>query len=288
MSVTVFLRLLLTALVIVAALPPGARADGAGAGRWSDFLPLWGRQARAAGYDLPRPFGLAIGYMAQKQPFAVDDLTLESSGVSFDLRDAVSVKGLTNEDRTSNVRLDAWLLPFLNVYAVATRTSGRARGTAIAGSVPGLLPDGGVFPFDMHYSGRGYGGGVTLAGGWRNFFGVLDSNYVTTNLDISSVNARSIVTSLRLGYRGALGPFRGSVWVGGMYEDIAQTFDIPIGSVGFGHILPGGRAVVAESPTTPLNAVVGARWRLTRGFDLMAEYGFGRRHSIYATATLRF
>ena len=283
-----YTRAALTALALALLVPISPWARAADAGRWPDFLPIWGSAARAAGYELPRPIGLAVGHMAQKQPFTVDSLTLEGSGVSYNLDNTVVVSGLTNTDRTTNVRLDAWLLPFLNVYAVVTRTSGRAEGTAIAGPVPGLLPNGGVFPFDLHYNGKGYGGGVTLAGGWRNFFGVIDSNYVTTNLDISSVNARSIVTSVRLGYRGSIGPVKGSVWIGGMYEDIAQTFQIPVAGVGFGHILPGGRAVVAESPKTPLNTIVGARWEVTPGFDLMAEYGFGPRDSIYTTVTFRF
>lgn len=281
-------RTTLTAAIIALVVSVSPRARANDAGRWSDFLPLWGKEARAAGYELPRPFGLSVGYMVQKQPFTVDSLTLEGGGVHYDLGNTVAVKGLTETDRTWAFRLDTWLLPFLNLYAVATHTSGHATGTAIAGPVPGLLPSGGVFPFDTHFTGKGYGGGVTLAGGWHNFFATLDSNYVTTKLDISSVRAHSIVTSMRLGYNGSIGWVKGSIWVGGMYEDIAQTFQIPVGSVGFGHILPGGVAQLDESPKAPLNAVVGARWEVTRGFDLMTEYGFGRRDSIYTTVTFRF
>ena len=94
--------------------------------RWSNFLPIWGRAACERGYVLPRPFGISFGYMHQDQPFDVNDVFV--NGIDVKTPGVAVVNEVQNEESTYILRLDAWILPFWNVYGLLGRTNGQAVG----------------------------------------------------------------------------------------------------------------------------------------------------------------
>lgn len=266
--------------------------------RWSDFLPIWGRDARAKGYVLPRPFGISLGYMGQKQPFNVDGLEVEGQDVKAS--GLAVVDEVDNQEDTITLRFDAWIFPFLNIYGILGKTDGQAEGPlrvdpgVILGNAC-LLPGVDCSPinttFDIEYKGDVGGGGLTIAGGYKDFFGMIDSNYTVTNLDISSTDAKAWVTSTRFGWNGKLGFFTGALWIGAMYQDINQTLDLEIAvPTEFAEILgkPYLDVAVEQSTQAPWNTVLGGRWELGKGFEMLAEFGLGKRRSNMVNLTYRF
>ncbi len=275
-----------------------APVPGAYEERWSDFLPIFGRDARERGYVLPRPFGISLGYMGQNQPFDVNGLEVE--GIDVKSSGLAVVDEVDNQEDTVTLRFDAWIFPFLNVYGILGKTDGKADGplrvdpSVVLGNTC-RLPQVDCSPintsFNIDYTGNVGGGGVTIAGGYKSFFGMVDSNYTVTDLDISSTDATAWVTSARIGWNGKLGGFTGAFWVGTMYQDINQTLDLEVAvPPEFGNFL--GRTFievsVEESTQSPWNGLLGGRWEIGKGFEMLAEFGFGPRRSNMLNLTYRF
>ena len=261
--------------------------------RWSNFLPIWGKEACAQGYVLPRPFGVSLGYMHQDQPFDVGAIFI--NGVDVKSPGLAVVDEVQNEETTLTVRFDAWLLPFWNVYGLLGKTDGEAVGPLAIDlnlvpvpPIPALcgLPGNDCLidtTFEIKYKADVVGVGTTIAGGYKDFFGMVDINYSEADLDISVTDAEATVISARVGWNGKLGGFTGVLWVGAMYQDIAQVLDLEI-DVG-DDIL---NVSIDQSTQEPLNYVVGGQWDINRSFSLLAELGFGERKSEMLNFTYRF
>jgi len=149
---------------------------------WS-HLPAWGVAAAERGHVLPLPFGIGINYYSEKQPFAIDDLQIPlDGGDPVSVKDFAEIDQVTTQQSSLTGRLDAWLFPFLNVYGVFGYTSGDMTGTV---GLPAILELGipaQQLPLAISYSGPTYGGGGTIAGGfkvsdWRSLttFAVVDA-----------------------------------------------------------------------------------------------------------------
>ena len=72
---------------------------------------------------LPRTFGIGIDYFNMRQPYALDGLTLIDTGpVDVDLGAILlpdpSIVPIDNEIRHTDLKLDGWVLPFLNIFRI--------------------------------------------------------------------------------------------------------------------------------------------------------------------------
>lgn len=257
--------------------------------RWSSFLPIWGRAACEKGYVLPRPFGVSLGYMHQDQPFDVGDVLV--NGINVTRPGIAVVDEVQNEESTATLRFDAWILPFWNIYGILGRTEGDASGPLKINLQP-------VFPvlcslpgnncqvdttFDIDYKADVIGYGTTIAGGYKDFFGMIDYNRTRADLDISITDARATVISARIGWNGKLGGFSGVLWLGAMYQDIAQTLDLQA-DIGEDTVL----VSIEQSTQEPYNYLIGGQWDINRSFSILAELGFGERSSQMLNLTYRF
>jgi hypothetical protein len=257
--------------------------------RWSNFLPVWGRAACEKGYVLPRPFGISLGYMHQDQPFDVGDVLV--NGIDVTTPGIAIVDEVQNEESTGTLRFDAWILPFWNIYGILGRTDGQASGPLKIDLQP-------IFPllcsrpgnncqvdttFDIDYKADVIGYGTTIAGGYKDFFGMIDYNRTRADLDISITDARATVISARIGWNGKLGGFTGVLWVGAMYQDIAQVLDLQT-DVGEDDLL----VSIEQSTQEPYNYLIGGQWDINRSFSILAELGFGERNSQMLNLTWRF
>src|SRR5512145_214888 len=92
----------LLALAVVSAGAGAAGADG----------PVWGKDW-AAGQTLPLPFGVGITVYEQHQDYTITSLVVGVPGFESLPTDRLDID---NRIREVNVKLDAWLLPFLNVF----------------------------------------------------------------------------------------------------------------------------------------------------------------------------
>jgi hypothetical protein len=170
------------------------------------------------------------------------------------------------------VKADAWLFPFLDVYLllgyIYNTTDGNVQVTVPR---PGPLPGDRQFNITTKVVLDGFvgGGGVTLAGGYRQFFVMADVNYTQTELGFDD-HLRALIASARAGWNGKAGSIPLRLWVGGAYWDTkktaASTVDVPdVGVV---------RSQADQGPKNPWNAVVGISSALHRHFEFFAEYGF--------------
>jgi hypothetical protein len=257
--------------------------------RWSNFLPILGQAACERGYVLPRPFGVSLGYMHQDQPFDVGDVFI--NGVDVKTPGVAVVDEVQNEESTYTLRFDAWILPFWNVYGILGKTDGQAIGPLKIDLQP-------VFPilcglpgnncqvdtnFEINYKADVTGYGTTIAGGYKDFFGMIDMNWTTADLDISLTDAKAKVISSRIGWNGKLGKFSGVLWVGVMYQDISQTLDLPL-DIGNESLL----VTIDQSTQEAYNYLIGGQWDINRSFSILAEIGTGKRKSQMLNLTYRF
>jgi len=257
--------------------------------RWSNFLPILGQAACELGYVLPRPFGVSVGYMHQDQPFDVGGIFV--NGIDVKTPGVAVVNEVQNEEGTYTLRADVWILPFWNIYGILATSSGQAIGPLMVNLEPVFptlckLPGNDCnvdtkFKLDYNANVRGYG--TTIAGGYKDFFGMIDFNWTTADLDISLTDAKAKVISSRIGWNGKIGKFTGVLWVGVMYQDISQTLDLPL-DIGEDTVL----VTIEQSTQEAYNYVIGGNWDINRSFSILAEFGMGKRSSQMLSFTYRF
>lgn len=280
-------------LVIPEALPPR--------NRWSDFLPILGKEARESGYLLPLPFGISLVGLTQQQPFTVSQIGLEIDGQQSDIindfiDDSITAKNLKVSDTTYNLRFDAWILPFWNVYGIVGRTKGKAeleldvnlelptlllaaanigsgfndkRCTSInlpfQGPAPGdcLVNSEGIST-TLNFHGTVLGYGTTIAGGYGDFFGMFDMNYTEADINIAIEKSKQTVYSTRLGWNGSIGIYQGQIWLGAMKQDIKQQLAVST---------PDSKVAVLidQHASSPWNYLIGAQWNITEEWAVIAE-----------------
>ncbi|WP_426575850.1 hypothetical protein ACP179_14295 [Xenorhabdus stockiae] len=276
----------------------------------SRILPIWGDEARARGYDLPEPFGVSYGYMNLRQNVIVDKIDFIMPK-NPDFAEVLKIIAGNTRSRSEShmLKLDTWILPFLNVYGVYGKTKGSSTtniedvnyaGTSMS-QVSDMFKD---IPFTLDFKGNTYGVGTTIAGGYEQFFATLDANYTKTNLDILDGDIKALVITPRIGYEFTFNPlFEGQgntkiqVWTGAMYQKITQRFKGNINNLNlpgaFGSLVavlddPDMKFDVEQHLAHKWNNTVGARFEVTRNFNLLSEVGFGNRNSFYISGEFRF
>ncbi|PLL66240.1 hypothetical protein CWN76_28960, partial [Klebsiella quasipneumoniae] len=147
-----------------------------------------------------------------------------------------------------------------------------------------------------------WGAGFTLAGGYGNWFGLVDTNYTRTDFDILDGSISAVTVSPRVGYRfsfqGIDGPSHLSLWVGSMYQDVQQEFKGDLADL---HMPPElqpliaavnkdgeGKFDVKQKLTSPWNMLIGAQYEVTKNFNVLTEFGFNDRNSFFVSGEYRF
>ncbi|MDX1334869.1 MAG: hypothetical protein R3312_03725, partial [Gammaproteobacteria bacterium] len=164
-------------------------------------FPIWGKEARKKGYDLPKPFGVSFVTLLQDTQF---DLT------SFELN-GVDVGGVIGGDdaKVENralallVRADMWLFPFMNVGLLLGESNTTTDITLqrLPGGIPPFIPPGDYFVIeDARSSSTLVGLGTTLAGGEGNFFGTVDFQYLTSYTEAADTTLDITIITPVVGY----------------------------------------------------------------------------------------
>ena len=277
-------------------------------------LPFWGDEARQRGYELPQTFGVNINYMNIRQNIDVDSINfngLSLRGHSLDNAFKINVGKTRERSKTETLKLDAWLLPFMNVYGLVGYTDGHSVsqiGVGIKGPrkyhYPGNLQN---LAFQLDFKGTTYGVGTTLVGGIGNWFTAFDANYTQTRFDILDGSINAFTLSPRLGYRFStpgsdalhLPAGKLNLWVGSMYQDVQQEFkgslnDLTMPSTALQDMVNlankegKGRFDVKQHLQSPWNMLVGAQYELTPNFNVTTEIGFAERNSFFVAGEYRF
>lgn len=277
----------------------------------SSLLPFFSELAE--GYDLPAPYGVGVNHMAIRQGIQIDSISFSGMKLgSLPVERLIEIwAGRTRQKSyTETIRLDVWMLPFMNVYGVAGRTKGHSVSDV---SIRTPVFTGGAFPsgktqdlnFRLNYKGNTYGTGVTLAGGMNNMFMSLDANYTQTRFDVLDGHINAMTLTPRVGYRFSLpetayfpvGSL--SIWVGSMYQDVQQDFrgklsrlflPSPALQQWLNRVNKNGdaRFEIRQHLKHPWNIMTGIRYDVTRHVSLTAEAGFEARKSIFVSGEYRF
>ena len=242
----------------------------------SAILPL-GRSWVKNDKSLPIPCGFGVNYYYQRQSYNMKELSLDPDvSQLFNLTPSnLKVKSRVNE---VNLKLDAWLLPFLNVFALA----GRVEQVSKISNIP--HPQLNTLQYED--DGYLYGGGVTLAYGVKCFWASL--TVADTYADLSNADSwiQAFVLTPKVGVCiDTPWPGKGlNFWVGGMYqqtdEEHSGQWDMP----GIGPLKYDAKLNEKE----PWNILAGMSTDLWGRVGLEVEAGTGDREQVLTSLTYRF
>jgi hypothetical protein len=277
---------------------------------WNRKLPFLAQKVVDLGYDLPLPYGAGLIYAYNDQEQLIAGLEVGINGRDKEPFEFVSFDRAISRSDSVSAKVDAWLFPFMNVYATYGWVDGKAPieilidgngmlehiGISCSGPVqPGLcdsLRDQTfLLPIDSSFSGTTWGIGAVLAGGWNNWFVTVPFNFSRIDLDTASADGGPIITvAPRFGYVFSLGR-RGNLalFAGGNYLDselrITGTYRIPAGEeeLTFDY-------TVQQENRDEWNLLLGFNWDFSKRFSWNLEYdGFiGTREAFISSVTWRF
>ena len=228
----------------------------------------------ARGIDLPNPLGVGMTFYNQNQPYQTESLAVEFPGLDQSLLQDLAVE---NETTTLHLRLDYWLMPFLNVFGIvgSIDSSTEVALSSVDLGMPLSLND-----HKINMDGTVYGGGLVLAYGGRKVFGTVAYQLTETNLDESSSSVSAWVLTPKAGWRFK----HGAAWVGGMYQNAEENhsgiYDIQgVGDVPY---------QVQLREQAPWNFVVGGTYGFSKHWLVTAQAGLGDRMSALGMVEYRF
>jgi hypothetical protein len=256
-------------LLTLLALPIAAVADEPTHSR----LPFMAEAARERGYELPLPFGAALVVTGLgNREIEVSDVRVGIAGQPAQSVSQFLQLGSTSDVFNANLKLDVWLLPFLNLYGLVGYIHNESSTRALV-----TLPRPGPVPGEIEYQTKidtsldGVVGGVgmTLAAGYENFILVADCNYSQSDLGFDN-DFTALIATVRAGWNGKLGKLPTQLWLGVGNWDTAATAT--------GHAdLPNGERLDFEAdqrPATKWLYDVGANLELSKRFQLVVDAGF--------------
>ncbi|MGR5258637.1 hypothetical protein ACPV5T_03615 [Vibrio astriarenae] len=272
------------------------------------FFPIWGDEAEARGYTLPKPYGLSLSYMDMSNPVTVNSIGLTGAP----LLEAIDVDATKADFTGSNITLrgDVWIFPFLNVYGILGYTRGESKAPInsvscdksnlttigerlVCDTVNALgnseLLDGATFTLDME--GGTYGVGTTIAGGVGNWFALVDMNYTYTSIKAIDGDIKTFVAAPRVGHRWQYDGGRElRVFVGAMYQDVQQYLSGNISDLipELANIVGDGGFEVKQSADDKWNGTAGFQYAFNRDWDILFEAGFGSRETLFVALGRRF
>ena len=289
---------------------------------YDNIFPIWGRKAIEQGFELPRPFGINLIGVYVDQGIDINNLGLSTGSDPTVPISAITFGNSQSQIGTLNLRGDLWVLPFINVYAMAGLAQAN---TTVEVATPV------AFTSSVDQSGRYFGLGLTGAFGIKRNFAVVDVNWAWSDLEKLDDPVRSRVLSMRLGRAIKLGgPKRLSVWAGTMnvkfktetqgsillseaippetverirsglegidttqwYQDLGPIQQVVVDTL-VSRLLSGnaGNTTVNyyldKAPSTPWNMLLGANLDLNRRWSIRSEVGFIGRVSALVNLVYR-
>jgi hypothetical protein len=285
-------------LLILAAAPVGSQPPEMGvtdsthstdSTAWTHPLPLGAEWALERGIPLPLPFGIGATYVFMSRDIEVTDVRVKigdrppesiSDFASFAVRNKTSVGAL---------RLDAWVLPFLDLYLMAGYTWTNSNLLAKFTFDP-VFPPGPPITVDVDQaskvSGPYFGGGATLVAGYRQWFVLFDGNYGRTSLDEFEGSIDFWFAALRTGWSGKGRGFGWRAWLGAMYLMAERTLTAVVDNQLLGPI----EVAIDQRPANPWTAQLGGGLQVGRRWEVLLEVGsnFEDATIVVVSAAFRF
>ncbi len=224
------------------------------------------------------PWGIGFDFYTMDQQYDIKSLQFDLPGVS--LPDP-SLLEIDNDIQHLDLKLDAWLTPFLNVFGLLGYVDAETVVDFSAAPITGLpVP---ITKLPISYDGTVYGGGFTLIYGSEQWFAAATTTWTEANL---GGQFDSSVSTISVQPRIGLVRNRWQFWVGGMYldteEDHSGTLQLPIPGV------PPVAFNVELEGAEKWNYAVGVGHTFSPRAHLSLEFGFGERDHTLFNYTFRF
>lgn len=266
---------------------------------WNRRLPFMAQQVVDLGFELPNPYGIGLVAASIRQELLLEELAIGIGGPPDREIDFVEFDSPRVENKSVQMKLDAWLLPFLSVFTTVGVFSGDAtiplkfEGSDLFPELCSITPN---LPVCVRtysgvatpsYEGTNITIGFNAAMGWDKFFVAVPVAYAWTDVDFLNETVTALNITPRIGITGDLGE-RGTLaaFIGATYLDAevdltgSISFDTPGGPVGDQTEL---NFIIRQRNKDQWNYLIGFNWELSRRWSFMAEAGFGgsRENAIF-------
>ncbi len=275
--------------------------------KWPHRLPFLAQDVVDLGFNLPNPYGIGITIADVDQEMTLTDLMVGFNGTEPKPYEFVAFNDTATELRTTQIKVDAWLFPFMNVFAMFGQVDGDIQMNVLvdgdkllsqAGKdcskvikpVSCLVLEGRnvTLPIRTGVSPITYGAGTVLAGGWHDWFVALPINITYSEPNNAVANGRSFTVTPRGGHAFQLNRLgRLSLFAGGNYLDSRNTVN--------GTLIVPKTDIQLEYRIKQRNKdrwalVTGFNWDVSPRLSWTAEYnGFiGTRESFISSLVVRF
>ena len=275
---------------------------------WDHKLPFLAQKVIDLGYDLPLPYGIGLTYVKVDQDQLLDNLWVGINGREKEPFEFVSFANASSRNDSVILKLDAWLFPFMNVFAMLGKIDGNAPVDIVldgngmldhlditcSGLPPSplcaLLQDKtfALPTINPSFSGETYGIGTVLAGGWNNWFVTVPFNFTYVDLDGKDTEGLAYTVTPRFGRVFNLGTKGNlSLFAGGNYLKTELTVEGQVST-------PDGLIVIdytiEQSNKDRWNLLLGYNWDINKRWSWTLEYdGFiGSREAFITSVTRRF
>ena len=274
---------------------------------WDHKLPFLAQKVIDLGYDLPLPYGIGVTYASIEQEQLLSSLQVGINGGDIEPFPFVGFSDAMSNSDSFSIKADAWLFPFMNVFAMFGRVDGEAPmdvlidgngmldqlGISCQGFPPNplcaILEDQ-IFtlPVTANFEGNTYGIGATLAGGWHNWFITIPFNWTYADIDGNDTDGVNFTVTPRVGYVFNLGR-KGNlaVFVGGNYLDSDLTVDgfvaTPDGLLEIDYIID-------QENKDKWNALLGFNWDINKRLSWSLEYDgfYGSRDAFITSVNWKY
>jgi hypothetical protein len=210
-------------------------------------LPFWGQKVTDRNIDLQLPFGLNVNYVYNQMSLELTHFSLNFYG-GENLDDILNPETLNFKETIAtatgiNIRADAWIFPFLNLYGMYSRGVGSTEVSFQPQVVEtDLGPNGNLMeiktlekPIEVdpvRFTSNTFGIGATTVYGWDNYFVSVDGNLTWSTSDLLTETITFFVGSARIGRRINLGKgMKLAVYFGAMYRNFVNR-EMNTGSLG--------------------------------------------------------
>ncbi len=242
--------------------------------------------------QLPLPYGLSVNYTYVSENLDIRKFNLKSNNEQLSpILPNVSLDRLHQRTQAETVRVDAWLMSFLDLYGIGGFVNGTANNFDININNKNQIPTSYLnlaqnyldMLSSIDYHGTVYGFGAMFGGGYGPFFYSYDVNYTWTNINRLQTSVDTLIQKVRIQYKTDAFENKVFVYTGASNEDIKarQSGTYNLGGTNLEYSLE------ARSDH-PWNALIGAGVEFTKHWNLTLEDGFSGRTQITSSLGYRF
>jgi hypothetical protein len=273
---------------------------------WDHRLPFYGEKLTELGFHLPEPVGVTIIGTYLKQDLDLQNLRISGDGINYNPVPFVAFDGASSSNYAIEAKLDAWILPFLNVFGIVGVVEGNSQ-IPVQINVGGLLDASGSrickvprppeicsqtanIQVNPKYHGYNYGIGTVLAGGYKSFFVAVPLTVVKSDMNIVATEITTYTGELLLGNSFKLKHgMTAEIFIGASYLNVkyeASGFE-PLSQIN--PILPDVYYELDAENSDKWTYILGGQYALSDKWQLQFQWGFGGSRTQYTMGgTYRF